>query len=375
LVLEPFGKLYDEFLNSFDDIIIVRQGLQSRNKFLRQVIQRVMQSQPDVIINSAVPFVQAAFPYLPVEITRISVIHGMLEGKYEHEIDIASANAAWVDAVVAVSENIRTVVLRRNLTGLRVVTIPVGMVEIPPLIPRVTVAKPLRLVFVGRLVRQKNLPGLLRVAQQLYSIGIPFTLTVAGDGLEAAKFRRSVLASGLINQIKILGPLTHNEIGKVFAQNDFFLMTSHYEGTPHTLLEAMAHGLIVLANRLPGSTDQIIAHGINGFLCNAAEPSSYIDTMQQLIGNPGLFAAVSEAARLTIVKKYNADALATDYASLFGTMNTDPLRQSPHVYPCKDFRVADSLRPYCPGLARKIKHRIVGIWACLAYGKRSVTRR
>jgi glycosyltransferase involved in cell wall biosynthesis len=372
LVMEPYGVLYSEFLDSLDEIRIVRQGLQSRNGFLRQVVETIIELRPDVVINSVVPFVQAAFPYLPAKIIRISVIHGILENKEEHEIKIALSNAPWVDAVVTVSEGIKIVVMQRESKGLQIKTIPVGVAEIPPPIQRTAAGKPLRLIFVGRLVRQKNLPSLIQIAQQLSATGIPFTLTVVGDGLEAAEFRRSVLASGLGDQIRLLGALQHAEIGKLFAQNDFFLMTSHWEGTPHALLEAMAHGLIVLVNRLPGATDQIITHGLNGFLCNATEPNSYVDIMKQLLANPGLFASVSGTARQTIVEQFSADALATNYVSLFGTINTDPLRQSPTLNDIKKVWVADSLRPFCPGIARKVKHSIVGIWDYLARGKRSV---
>ena len=371
LVTEPFGDLYGEFVRSLNNVTIVRRGLESRNAHLRRMIKVITELRPDIVINNVVPFVQAAFPYLPARTTRISAVHGIWEGKAEHEIDIALSNAAFVDAVVGVSENIRAVLVRRAPHGMRIQTIPEAVAEATTPVARAGAARPLRLIFVGRLTHQKNLPALLQIAQQLREAGMPFVLTMIGSGVEAEDFRRSITQAGLNTEVKMLGALPPGEIGKALGQHDFFLMTSFYEGTPFVLLEAMTHGLVALASRLPGSTDRIITHGVDGFLCDANNPADYVAHLRRLQSNAEEFSRVSAAARRTVTRQFSVGRLAREYEPIFEPAG-GPRNVPVEVAQCE---VASSLIPFTVGFPRQVRHRLADIWKSLAHDRHHVTIR
>jgi hypothetical protein len=132
----------------------------------------------------------------------------------------------------------------------------------------------------------------------------------------------------------------------------------------------MAHGLVVLVSRIPGSTDRIITHGVNGFLCDKDAPEEYVAVLRRVSSNPAEFAAVGSAAYRTVSSRYSADALAAQYETLFngGPVRAEraPKRIDGHI------ELAPALR--FPGIVFQVKHRVADIWKWLAHGRRAVSR-
>ena len=367
LVSEPFGELYTDFCESSHHIEIVRRGLETRTAYLRRLAQRIEALQPDVIINSALPMVQAVMPYLPQNLLRISMVHSIME----HEPRMALTHGPWVDWVVAVSDNVRERVDRQNLDGVKVATIPVGL-EIPAVERRqACAASPLRLIYVGRISPEKNLPGLLQVLVCLGKAALPFSMTIVGDGPELPGIRRQAHQLPCGGRTEFLGARSPREVGRLLDAHDFLLMTSHFEGTPHAALEAMAHGLIVVASRLSGSTDRIITHGVDGFLCDREAPEEFAGVLQRFADRPSEFGAISAAARASTLSRYSADALAAQYEALF---DRGLVRVKMEVTNYKG-RIRIPSTVAFPGIVFQAKHRAVDLWRWVAHGKRAVRQR
>ena len=160
-------------------------------------------------------------------------------------------------------------------------------------------------------------------------------------------------------------------MGQLLQANDFLLLTSHYEGTPHAALEAMARGLVVLASRLPGATDRVITHEVDGFLCDKDAPEEYAAILRRVSSNPSEFAAVSGAARRTVLSRYSADALAAQYEALF---DRGPLRAETVVKNLEG-RIQIPRDAAFPGIVFQAKHRAADLWKWLAHGKRAVSQK
>jgi glycosyltransferase involved in cell wall biosynthesis len=365
LVVEPFGELCPDFVTAFDEVTILRRGVETRRAYLRRLLGVFRQLHPDIVINSRVSSVQAVLPLLPVAVTKISVVHCV-----GVEVNTGLANAGSLDAVVAVSENVRAELVRQKLDDVRIVTIPVAVEVNMTEAPHAAPSTPLRIIFVGRLAGQKNLPGLIRIAELLRERATPFVLTVVGGGEEMKALRSAIRRAGLTDQVEVLGSRRPREIASLLNQHDFFLMTSHVEGTPHTVLEAMSHGLVVLASRIPGATDHIITHGVDGFLCDPSNPAEYVDTLLRVYGDAGCFASISCAARRTTSRRFSSRRLAMEYQALF-RLEAGFLwdRGDTTTAQC---RIPVALASECVGLARQIKHRCADIWRWLAHGKRLV---
>jgi glycosyltransferase involved in cell wall biosynthesis len=366
VVPEPFGDLHPDFRASLDHIEIVRRGLETRTGYIRRLVQRVLALKPDVIINNAVPMVQAALPLLPHGVVRISVVHNLLE----NEVKLGLANGVWIDWVVAVSDNIREMLERRNGQHVPLATIPVGL-EMPSTERRQQkAAKPLRLIYVGRIEAQKNLPALLNVLSSLYRASVPFFMTIVGTGRELQSVRSRVASSPYRTQVEFLGARNQREVARLLEENDFLLLTSHFEGTPHAILEAMAHGLVVLASRILGSTDRIITHGMDGFLCDKDAPEDYVAVLRRVSSSPTEFAAVSGAARRTVSSRYSADALAARYESLF---SAGRVSRRATMEPDGQIQVPRDVLLDFPGIILQGKHRAADFWRQVVGGMRPVS--
>ncbi len=365
LVAEPFGALYPDFLADLDHLELLRRGLETRRGYLRRTVDCLRELKPDVLINSGCPFVQAALPFLPTEMVRLSVVHSITP----REVAIGLANPGWLDAVIAVSENVRSALKAQNTAGVPLALIPVALDLPRAVVHQHAAVGPLRLIFVGRLWPEKNIPGLVRILALLHAERIPFSMTVVGDGPELPSARALVESSPFSRQVKFLGARRPAEVHALLDQHDFLLLTSHYEGTPHAVIEAMAHGLVVLASRIPGSTDKIIINGETGFLCDREAPGDYVSVLRRFAANGDDFRAVSRAARETVSARYDSNALAFQYESLFVRSKT---RQRGTTLRQKEFGVSPSLIAFCPGYANQCRHRLADLWRCLCWGKRPV---
>jgi glycosyltransferase involved in cell wall biosynthesis len=106
----------------------------------------------------------------------------------------------------------------------------------------------LRIATIARLVPQKNIPLLLDAAKIISQTGINFHLTIVGIGILSEELQAIALKLGLKDKITWLGQIDNVE--KVYADMDIFVLTSNYEGFGLVLLEAMSFGVPIVARRI-----------------------------------------------------------------------------------------------------------------------------
>ena len=85
------------------------------------------------------------------------------------------------------------------------------------------------------------------------------------------------------------------EMEDILAGIDLFLFTSHFEGFPNALLEAMTAGCVPVAWRLEGITDYILDHGITGFLCELGDYDDFCSRVSELDRSRELLRRMSAA--------------------------------------------------------------------------------
>lgn len=110
--------------------------------------------------------------------------------------------------------------------------------------------KPLRIVYAGKLAFAKGLPQLLSAMSQLPKGDFELTLVGRGSGDEAAQILEQ--AASAKGNVRYAGYLSQSELGDIFRRSDFFVLPSFYEGLPLVVIEALACGLPVVVNDLPG---------------------------------------------------------------------------------------------------------------------------
>ncbi|MGA2101551.1 MAG: glycosyltransferase family 4 protein [Candidatus Sulfotelmatobacter sp.] len=143
------------------------------------------------------------------------------------------------------------------------------------------------LLAVGRLHAVKNHAFLVQACAQLQALDISFECFIAGGGPERGRLESLIRKHGLEGQVTLLGHIPREQMDSLYERADVVVLTSHSEGIPLVLMEAMARRRIVLAPAITGIPELVVA-GRTGFLY---EPESMEDFIDQLLLVHSLFRA------------------------------------------------------------------------------------
>lgn len=163
---------------------------------------------------------------------------------------------------------------------------------------RVTGGGPLRLAFVGNLLKRKGLHKLLTALGLLKAE--PWTLSVAGsltmDPDYTARIGRKIGDLGLEERVQLLGAVSDHELTRLLKRSHVIAMPFSYEGFGIAYLEGMAHGLPALGCST-GGAGEIIHHGKNGFLFDPGDVRGVADSLCHLVRDKDELLRLSLAAR------------------------------------------------------------------------------
>ena len=156
---------------------------------------------------------------------------------------------------------------------------------------------PLRLLFLGNLVRRKGLTTLLEApAAEPAPAAV---LAVAGDGRFepsfAAAVKRRAERLGLSQRVEWLGPLYDSALAERLAASQILVVPSAYEGFGIAYLEGMSFGLPAIGGS-DGGASEVIQEGENGFLVRPGDVASLADHLRRLADDRLLLETMSQSA-------------------------------------------------------------------------------
>jgi glycosyltransferase involved in cell wall biosynthesis len=173
-----------------------------------------------------------------------------------------------------------------------------------------------RLLFIGRLNHQKNLFNLIDAAYKTNMILDIYGKGELGDELRLYANKKHVVVN--FNNI-----VSNNELPKIINHYKFYLLPSLYEGTPKTLLEAMACGLICIGTDVIG-INEIIEDEVSGYLIKGIDSESISFVINKAVNNNN---EIMENNAIKIVeKKYNLISYATREKSVFLNIISNKVR-------------------------------------------------
>ena len=108
---------------------------------------------------------------------------------------------------------------------------------------------------------------------------------------------------GLVN---FLGKLT--DVKPAIADSSVYVLPSYREGTPRTVLEAMAMGRAVITTDAPGCRETVI-DGHNGYLVPVKDAHALAEAMQKFIDEPELITKMGRAARQVAMDKFDVNTV------------------------------------------------------------------
>ncbi|RJG01888.1 TIGR03088 family PEP-CTERM/XrtA system glycosyltransferase [Noviherbaspirillum sedimenti] len=170
---------------------------------------------------------------------------------------------------------------------------------------------------VGRIQDVKNHLGLVDAfihLRQLLPDASGLRLAIVGDGPLLPKLRAKVNVAGLAEVVWLPGART--DIADIIRGFDLFVLPSLAEGTPVTVLEAMACGLPVVATRV-GGLPEVVEENISGLLVPPADAPALAAALLSFHSRPDHAGAAGAAGRLRVERQYSVQAMLTAYAGLY----------------------------------------------------------
>lgn len=175
------------------------------------------------------------------------------------------------------------------------------------------------LVSAGRLVPWKGFAELIELMPYLIKQHPDLTLLIAGSGPQKEELESLIVKAGMQEHIKLLGAIPHHTLLRYFKAADAFILATGYEGFSHTLLEAMAQGMLVVTSRI-GGNPEIIEHGSNGFLFDLGDRDSVVSTILAALSlSEERKDAIAEAALVTAAR-YTRERMVKSTANFFLTI-------------------------------------------------------
>lgn len=157
------------------------------------------------------------------------------------------------------------------------------------------------LLFVGRLVKEKDLEDLVEMDRHLKTMSLKFRIVVVGDGP-----MRPELEEKLPDAV-FTGYLHGNELSVMYASADLFVFPSTTETFGNVILESLASGVPVITVDKGGVSD-LVEHGRTGFICNANKPTELAERVSFLMKHPDQRASLGKSGR-EYVKTYSWEAI------------------------------------------------------------------
>jgi colanic acid/amylovoran biosynthesis glycosyltransferase len=176
---------------------------------------------------------------------------------------------------------------------------------------------PLRLLTVGRLHPIKGYDLLLQACRTLADEGLPFELTMVGDGPLMSSLRDAICRLDLSSRVQLVGPVQQEHIQSYYDRADAMVMSSFMEGVPVVLMEAMAKELGVVATRV-GGIPELVEHQVSGLLVDAGSAAALAEGIRQYAADPGLCRKHGMNGRAAVLQSYSVDHTAEGMAELFG---------------------------------------------------------
>jgi glycosyltransferase involved in cell wall biosynthesis len=167
-----------------------------------------------------------------------------------------------------------------------------GIGEAPHSRLRAVDAQPPVIVMVARFVPQKDHSTLLQALSGL--LCLEWRLVLVGAGELKLRVDAEVHALGLGERVRILPPET--DVVRLLMGAQIFVLATHYEALPISILEAMRASLPVVATKV-GGVSESVRHGETGLLANHKDVAGLRGALAQVIADPKLRVAFGNAGR------------------------------------------------------------------------------
>lgn len=165
---------------------------------------------------------------------------------------------------------------------------------------------------VGRLVPQKNHVLAVRALREVPDT----TLLVFGEGELRGEIELEAQAAGVADRVVLPG--LQPDARAALAAVDALVLTSHWEGLPLAVLEALAAGVPVVATAVRG-VRELLTDRQDGLLVPPGDASALAGALRNVLGDAGLARRLA-AAGSELAARHSEEAMAAEYLALYGKL-------------------------------------------------------
>jgi len=167
--------------------------------------------------------------------------------------------------------------------------------------------------YIGRLVAIKDLSTLLEAVAQARQRVPMVRLVIVGDGDQRAPLEARVQALHLQDHVRFLG--WRYDLAPIYAGLDAVALSSLNEGTPVTLIEAMAAGRPTVATEVGGVAD-VVANGETGLVVPPGDATALAGALTAVAASGAERLRMGGAGRAA-AERYRAERLLEALSALY----------------------------------------------------------
>lgn len=171
--------------------------------------------------------------------------------------------------------------------------------------------------WVGRMTGVKDTGAVLEIVRATRERGIDAVLCMVGDGPDRERLEQLAHDLGIARSTYFVG--YQSDVAGYYRLFDAFVLPSVNEGTPVSVIESLASGTPVVANRVGGVPD-VVRDGTDGFLVEPGDTPGAAERLAQLATDPELRARFAESGRARMFERYSVSRLVDDIDRLYRSL-------------------------------------------------------
>ncbi len=179
------------------------------------------------------------------------------------------------------------------------------------------------LLFVGSLKAMKNPDKVVAAFLKLGPAWLEeynVRLVMAGGGEMEAALRDKIKGDGLGKYIRIVGLISRENIPDYYRAADIYIISSDYEGTSLSLLEAMYNKLVIIASNAPG-INQMLTHEGNALLYETGNAGQMADNIRRVFSDRQLAEGLADRVFADFNRKYSYASMIKKYQDIFSSVS------------------------------------------------------
>lgn len=167
---------------------------------------------------------------------------------------------------------------------------------------------------VANMKPQKAPLDFVAVAARAYRENRQLRFVMAGDGPLKGEVEAAIEREGLTEIVKLLG--WRDDVADLLHGLDCFLLTSHFEGLPRVVLQAIAAGRPIVATAVDG-TPEVVRPERSGWLANAGDIDGLARGLIECSSKPEVAARYANGARASLRGSFNIKTMVRELDALY----------------------------------------------------------